>query len=280
MGELALSGQRFRRIPHPYSGQSTDLEPLLNGSVEPWPHLKELLQSYVADWVKDELKYGHYESVPPPIFENQIFEGPDTDVETELRLSNIRLGRHGDAADDEDPTTSGRYSGGLFSGRFSGRSTASDIPDSMVSKAPKHYGGAPLPPYEPVFNWRAARASVFGQRTPEIPSSLSSSGGMRISVKVVSLNIQAGLVEPWYGTVCLYHREKREKLSEDFHFRCLPAEFQDEAGGYQRKAIFSLEAPSPAICLLVQLEKHVTEEGGVTPSVYTRKEPVSLLCGF
>lgn len=52
-----------------------------------------------------------------------------------------------------------------------------------------------------------------------------------------------------------------------------------EASGYQRKAIFSLEAPSPAICLLVQLEKHVTEEGGVTPSVYTRKEPVSLLCG-
>lgn len=50
--------------------------------MEPWPHLKELLQSYTADWVKDELKYGHYESVPPPIFENQIFEGPDTDVET------------------------------------------------------------------------------------------------------------------------------------------------------------------------------------------------------
>ena len=55
----------------------------------------------------------------------------------ELRLSNIRLGRHGDATDDEDPTTSGRYSGGLFSGRFSGRSTASDIPDSVVTKAPK-----------------------------------------------------------------------------------------------------------------------------------------------
>lgn len=33
--------------------------------------------------------------------------------------------------------------------------------------------------------------------------------------------------EPWYGTICLYHREKREKLSEDFHFRCLPPEFQD-----------------------------------------------------
>lgn len=39
--------------------------------------------------------------------------------------------------------------------------------------------------------------------------------------------------------------------------------------------LFSLEAGSPAICLLIQLEKHVTEEGGVSPSVYTRKEPVS-----
>lgn len=55
----------------------------------------------------------------------------------ELRLSNIRLGRHGDATDDEDPTTSGGYSGGLFSGRFSGRSTASDVQDSIVAKAPK-----------------------------------------------------------------------------------------------------------------------------------------------
>ncbi|XP_024370509.1 guanine nucleotide exchange factor SPIKE 1 [Physcomitrium patens] len=276
MGEIALSGQRFKRIPHPNSGQSADVELLLDDNVEPWPHLKEVLQSYTSDWVKDESKYGHYESVPLPVFENQIFEGPDTDVETELRLSNIRLGRHGDTTDDEDPTTSGRYSGGLFSGRFSGRSTGSDAPDSIVTKAPKHYGGAPLPSYEPVFSWRAARASVCGQRIPEIPTAFSSSDGLRISVKVVSLNIQAGLVEPWYGTICVYHREKREKLSEDFHFRCLPAEFQDEGSGSQRKAIFSLAAPSPAICLLVQLEKHVTEEGGVTPSVYTRKEPVHL----
>lgn len=135
----------------------------------------------------------------------------------------------------------------------------------------QHYGGPPLPPYEPVFNWRVARASMFGHRTAEIPSALSlrsfgltciparyvaqmhvictycfepyiylsfyylldvwhfsswvlsllkcanfemihgltlciwgpakwapllydCSGGMRISVKVVSLNIQAGLV--------------------------------------------------------------------------------------
>jgi hypothetical protein len=39
--------------------------------------------------------------------------------------------------------------------------------------------------------------------------------------------------------------------------------------------VFSLEAASTAICLLIQLEKHVTEEAGITPSVYTRKEPVS-----
>jgi hypothetical protein len=50
--------------------------------------------------------------------------------------------------------------------------------------------------------------------------------------------------EPWYGTVCLYHREKREKLSEDFHFRCLPAEFQDVILDYKSSSygwvVFSL----------------------------------------
>lgn len=55
--------------------------------MDAWPHLKELLQSYKADWVKDEGKYGHYDSVPPPSFENQIFEGPDTDIETGQPLS-------------------------------------------------------------------------------------------------------------------------------------------------------------------------------------------------
>lgn len=136
--------------------------------------------------------------------------------------------------------------------------------------------------------------------------------------------------EPIYGTMCLYNKEKREKLSEDFHFRFLPSEFQDvrdfivvwimilgssrdldesvdymgqtargliwfltnvllkllyvshenwsmqESGGGQKNVVFSLESGSPVICLLIQLEKHVTEEGGVTPSVYTRKEPVSV----
>jgi hypothetical protein len=54
----------------------------LYGNLDQWPHLKELVQSYKADWLKDERKYGHYECIPPPVFEQQIFEGPDTDLET------------------------------------------------------------------------------------------------------------------------------------------------------------------------------------------------------
>lgn len=66
----------------------------LTGNVDAWPHLRELLQSYKAEWVKDESKYGHYDSVPPPMFEHQVFEGPDTDVETGNCLSvlNFSLG--------------------------------------------------------------------------------------------------------------------------------------------------------------------------------------------
>jgi hypothetical protein len=41
--------------------------------------------------------------------------------------------------------------------------------------------------------------------------------------------------------------------------------------------IFHLDAPSPSICMLIQLEKHATEEDGGTASVYSRKEPVSCL---
>lgn len=50
--------------------------------MEQWPHLKELVQCYTTDWVKDDNKYGHYESVGPASFQNQIYEGPDTDIET------------------------------------------------------------------------------------------------------------------------------------------------------------------------------------------------------
>lgn len=34
-------------------------------------------------------------------------------------------------------------------------------------------------------------------------------------------------VEPFYGTICLYNRERREKLSEDFIFHILPTEMQE-----------------------------------------------------
>ena len=54
----------------------------LNENLEQWPHLSELVQCYHADFVKDDCKYGRYESVAPPSFQNQIFEGPDTDIET------------------------------------------------------------------------------------------------------------------------------------------------------------------------------------------------------
>lgn len=37
----------------------------------------------------------------------------------------------------------------------------------------------------------------------------------------------SSLLEPFYGTICLYNRERREKLSEDFHFHVLPTEMQD-----------------------------------------------------
>lgn len=51
-------------------------------NLEQWPHLNELVHCYTTDWVKDENKYGHYDSVGTPSFHNQIYEGPDTDIET------------------------------------------------------------------------------------------------------------------------------------------------------------------------------------------------------
>lgn len=55
--------------------------------MEQWPHLNELVQCYSTDWVKDENKYGHYETIGPASFQNQIYEGPDTDIETGNMLS-------------------------------------------------------------------------------------------------------------------------------------------------------------------------------------------------
>ncbi|KAK3227267.1 hypothetical protein Dsin_007129 [Dipteronia sinensis] len=248
-------GQRFRRIPRQSSTQLR-LDPLLDENLEQWPHLNEIVQCYKTDWVKDENKYGHYESISPPSFQTQIFEGPDTDIETETRLASARRGKAEDATDDDIPSTSGRQ-----------HTDALDVS--------KHFGQSPLPAYEPAFDWENERSMIFGQRIPETPMAHYGSS-LKISVKVLSLAFQAGLVEPFYGTICLYNRERREKVSEDFYFRVLPTEMQDAKISCEPRGIFYLDAPSASVCLLIQLERPATEESGVTPSVYSRKEPVHL----
>ncbi|TKY68582.1 Guanine nucleotide exchange factor SPIKE 1 [Spatholobus suberectus] len=229
-------------------------------NLEQWPHLNELVHCYTTDWVKDENKYGHYDTVGTPSFHNQIYEGPDTDIETEMRLAGARLTKGDDISEDDIPSTSGRQ----FTEGADG--------DLLHSDVPKHIGQSPLPAYEPAFDWENERALIFGQRIPETPLS----HGMKISVKVQSLQFQAGLVEPFYGTICLYNRERREKLSEDFYFHVLPTETQDAKITCEPRAVFYLDAPSASVCLLIQLEKHATEEGGVTASVYSRKDSVHL----
>ncbi|KAK7313904.1 hypothetical protein VNO77_39109 [Canavalia gladiata] len=229
-------------------------------NLEQWPHLNELVHCYTTDWVKDENKYGHYDSIGTPSFHNQIYEGPDTDIETEMQLAGARRTKGEDISEDDIPSTSGRH----FTEAADG--------DSLHSDVAKHIGQSPLPAYEPAFDWENERSLIFGQRIPETPLS----HGMKISVKVQSLQFQAGLVEPFYGTICLYNRERREKLSEDFYFHVLPTEMQDAKITYESRAVFYLDAPSASVCLLIQLEKHATEEGGVTPSVYSRKDPVHL----
>ncbi|XP_010921287.2 guanine nucleotide exchange factor SPIKE 1 isoform X2 [Elaeis guineensis] len=258
----SCNGQRFGRIMRQWATYS-DLDPLLNENLDQWPHLNELVQCYKADWVKDETKYGHYETVASSSFQSQIFEGPDTDIETEMHLASARHSKTEDAINDDIPSTSGRH-----------------IPEtgSYISSSKSlnmHFGESPLPAYEPVFDWENERLLIFGQRTPEtLPTQHKS--GLNITVKVLSLSFQAGLVEPFYGTICLYNRERREKLSEDFYFRVLPTELQDANVSSEHRGIFSLDTPSASVCLLVQLEKPATEEGGITPSVYSRKEPVHL----
>lgn len=63
----------------------------MNGTLDGCPHLKELLQSYKSEWVKDDSKYGRYDPVPPPAFDPQVFEGPDTDLETGTLAKRTRL---------------------------------------------------------------------------------------------------------------------------------------------------------------------------------------------
>ncbi|KAL9996026.1 putative dedicator of cytokinesis, DHR-1 domain, DHR-2 domain, C2 domain superfamily [Helianthus debilis subsp. tardiflorus] len=243
---------RFRRKPRQPVAENLNIDSLVDENLEQSPHLSEIFQCYKTDWIKDENKYGHYESVGSISFQNQIFEGPDTDIETEMHLANARQDKIEDDDDDDD-----------------------DVPSTSGRQLTLHYGESPLPAYEPVFDWENERSMIFGQRLPEsnVPQS---SSGLKISVKVLSLSFQAGLVEPFYGTISLYNKDKREKLSEDFIFRVLPSEMQDAGSSSESRGLFYLDAPSSSICLLIQLEKCATEEGGVTPSVYSRKEPVHL----
>ena len=111
----------------------------LDENLEQWPHLTELVQCYRSDWIKDDNKYGHYDSSSPVSFQNQIFEGPDTDIETgeiiftlffflkkklftnshlicsgicyiyaEMQLASARQIKAEDATDDDIPSSSGR----------------------------------------------------------------------------------------------------------------------------------------------------------------------------
>ncbi|KHN29170.1 hypothetical protein glysoja_008505 [Glycine soja] len=151
-------------------------------NLEQWPHLNELVHCYTTDWVKDENKYGHYDSVGTPSFHNQIYEGPDTDIETEMRLAGARQTKGDEVNDDDIPSTSGRQ----FTEGVDG--------DLLPSDVPKHIGQSPLPAYEPAFDWENERTLIFGQRIPETPLS----HGMKISVKVQSLQFQAGLAGECY----------------------------------------------------------------------------------
>ncbi|KAG5000248.1 hypothetical protein JHK87_021320 [Glycine soja] len=187
-------------------------------NLEQWPHLNELVHCYTTDWVKDENKYGHYDSVGTPSFHNQIYEGPDTDIETEMRLAGARQTKGDEVNDDDIPSTSGRQ----FTEGVDG--------DLLPSDVPKHIGQSPLPAYEPAFDWENERTLIFGQRIPETPLS------------------QYGIREMLFLS--------RAKIT------CEP------------RAVFYLDAPSASVCLLIQLEKHATEEGGVTASVYSRKDPL------
>ncbi|KAG0487870.1 hypothetical protein HPP92_006681 [Vanilla planifolia] len=261
--DITLDAQRFKKLPRQSCGSSLELYQLLSENLEQWPHLNELIQCYKADWIKDERKYGHYECVSTLSFKNQIYEGLDTDVETEMHLVYARDSKVDDATDDDAPSTSGRSL------------LEADSYSSHLKNANVHFGDSPLPAYEPTFDWENERLLFFGQRTPE-PLPTECYSGLKISVKVLSLSFQAGLTEPFYGTVCLYNREKREKLSDDFYFHVIPTEMLEASISSQRRVIFSLDAPSASICLLIQIEKPATEEGGVTSSVYSRKEPVNL----
>ncbi|XP_039133072.1 guanine nucleotide exchange factor SPIKE 1-like [Dioscorea cayenensis subsp. rotundata] len=128
-------------------------------------------------------------------------------MKSKIHLARSRHSKVEDATDDDTASTSGRQ-------------ISEFGPDNLSTK--HHFNFSPLPAYEPTFDWETEKSLIFGQRISEnYPAQYSS--GLKITVKVLSLSFQAGLVEPFYGTICLYN-ERREKLSEDFYFRVLPTD--------------------------------------------------------
>ena len=46
----------------------------------------------------------------------------------------------------------------------------SSLHDFSISLILQHFGQSPLPAYEPAFDWENERSMIFGQRTPETPT--------------------------------------------------------------------------------------------------------------
>lgn len=172
----------------------------LDGNLEQWPHLNQLVQCYGTEWVKDVNKYGHYETTRPDTFQTQIFEGPDTDTETGKEKSYMHV--------LFCPLLSKSTLGAVFSLQSSGLLVLGVLHWMRMSPAflgrlllildpPRfpfffffgslctalsfswrdfvffclqHFGLPPLPAYEPAFDWDNERSMIFGQRTPESPA--------------------------------------------------------------------------------------------------------------
>lgn len=50
--------------------------------------------------------------------------------------------------------------------------------------------------------------------------------GIRFAIRIIFFNVQLGHAEPFYGTLCVYNMDRKEKVSEDFHFQFLPPNFE------------------------------------------------------
>ncbi|GJP50031.1 hypothetical protein CLOM_g9183 [Closterium sp. NIES-68] len=268
-----MSLLEIKYVPRPPTlGQGSNLDSMILPEAEEVPHLRELDFCVNADFVHIENKYGTFICEPHLTFAKQVFP-----------------------SNPGDPPPGGTY-------RQNGGEEEYEDPYVGDRSMDEHYGGSTIMAYDPLFNWDSERAAVIGHRLPIRPITSPSVGtrfsvrilglnvqaglvepvcgtiGTRFSVRILGLNVQAGLVEPVCGTMCLYHAERREKASEDFHFQFLPPQWDGESTSPDTRAIFSVDKESAALCLLVQLEKAASEESvnGIKPAVYTRKDPPTL----